>query len=128
MIEPVIGWCKETGGLSRTRFVGHERIQNDGLLVHLNDIHSMTGFLRNHKAHLERLSATGRPEVLTINGKARVVIQDAAAYQRLLDALEELDTTRILRERLKSLQSGEPGVPAEQVLAEVRNTLGIKPQ
>lgn len=33
MIEPVIGWCKETGGLGRTRFVGHERIQNDGLLV-----------------------------------------------------------------------------------------------
>lgn len=97
-------------------------------MVQLTDIHSMTGFLRNHKAHLERLSATGRPEVLTINGKARVVIQDAAAYQQLLDALEELDATKILRERMKSLQSGEPGVPAEQVLGEVRSTLGIKPQ
>jgi len=97
-------------------------------MVQLTDIHSMTGFLRNHKAHLDRLSATGRPEVLTINGKARVVIQDAAAYQKLLDALEELDTTRILRDRLKSQQSGEPGVSAEQVLAEVRSTLGIRPQ
>ena len=33
MIEPVIGWCKNTGGLGRTRFIGHERIQNDGLIV-----------------------------------------------------------------------------------------------
>ncbi|MDQ7014086.1 MAG: hypothetical protein Q9O74_09350 [Planctomycetota bacterium] len=33
LIEPVIGWCKHTGGLERTRFIGHGRIQNDGLLV-----------------------------------------------------------------------------------------------
>jgi hypothetical protein len=33
LIEPVIGWCKHTGGLGRTRFIGHERIQNDGLIV-----------------------------------------------------------------------------------------------
>lgn len=32
-IEPVIGWCKHIGGLSRTRFIGHERIQNDAMLV-----------------------------------------------------------------------------------------------
>ena len=50
-------------------------------MVQLTDIHSLTGFLRDHKAHLERLAATGRPEVLTVNGKARVVVQDAASYQ-----------------------------------------------
>lgn len=33
LIEPVIGWCKHVGGLSRTRFIGHERIQNDALLA-----------------------------------------------------------------------------------------------
>ncbi|MFU8829389.1 MAG: transposase [Phycisphaerales bacterium] len=33
MIEPVIGWCKNVGGLRRTRFVGHERIQDDAMLV-----------------------------------------------------------------------------------------------
>ena len=32
-IEPVIGWRKHVGGLSRTRFIGHERIQDDALLV-----------------------------------------------------------------------------------------------
>lgn len=33
LIEPVIGWCKHVGGLSRTRFIGHERIQADAMLV-----------------------------------------------------------------------------------------------
>lgn len=33
MIEPVIGWCKDVGGLHRTRFLGHERIQDDAMLV-----------------------------------------------------------------------------------------------
>ena len=33
MIEPVIGWLKDTGHLSRTRFLGRPRIQDDALLV-----------------------------------------------------------------------------------------------
>ncbi len=32
-VEPVIGWCKLIGGLGRTRFIGHERIQNDAMVV-----------------------------------------------------------------------------------------------
>lgn len=32
-IEPVIGWMKDIGGLRRTRFIGHERMQDDAMLV-----------------------------------------------------------------------------------------------
>jgi len=32
-IEPVIGWMKHIGGLSRTRFIGHGRIEDDAMLV-----------------------------------------------------------------------------------------------
>lgn len=95
-------------------------------MVHLTDIHPLTGFLRDHKAHLERLAATGRPEVLTVNGKARVVVQDAEAYQKMLEAIDAVETERIVRERLAALDRSEPGVPAEQVLADVRNRLGIE--
>ncbi|MBL8885768.1 MAG: hypothetical protein JNK16_03835 [Phycisphaerales bacterium] len=95
-------------------------------MVQLTDIHPLTGFLRDHKAHLERLATTGRPEVLTVNGKARVVVQDAEAYQKMLDALDAVETERIVRERLASLDRGESGVPAEQVLADVRKRMGIK--
>ncbi|MFO0963693.1 MAG: type II toxin-antitoxin system Phd/YefM family antitoxin [Phycisphaerales bacterium] len=98
-------------------------------MVQVTDIHSLTSFLRNHKAHIERLVSTGRPEVLTINGKACVVIQDAEAYQRLLDALhalEGLETERILRERLASIDRGEPAVPASKVLSGLRKQIGAK--
>lgn len=32
-IEPIIGWCKHVGGIARTRFLGHERIQDDAMLI-----------------------------------------------------------------------------------------------
>ena len=49
------------------------------------DIQPMTTF-RNHSAEIMRhLKATKRPVILTVNGKAAAVVQDAEAYQHLLD-------------------------------------------
>jgi PHD/YefM family antitoxin component YafN of YafNO toxin-antitoxin module len=59
-------------------------------MVRPEDIGSLTDFARNTKAHLKKLKRTGRPELLTVNGKAEVVVQSAAAYQRLLNLLEKL--------------------------------------
>lgn len=94
-------------------------------MIDVTDIHPLTGFLRDHKSHLERLQATGRPEVLTVNGRARVVVQDAEAYQRLMDIVDTIETEAILRERIASLQAGEEGIPLEDVLLDMRARLGI---
>jgi PHD/YefM family antitoxin component YafN of YafNO toxin-antitoxin module len=59
-------------------------------MVRPEDIGSLTDFARNTKAHLKRLRRTGRPELLTVNGKAEVVVQNASAYERLIKALEKL--------------------------------------
>ena len=59
-------------------------------MVRPEDIGSLTDFNRNTKAHLKRLRRTGRPELLTVNGKAEVVVQSASAYQRLIETLEKL--------------------------------------
>jgi PHD/YefM family antitoxin component YafN of YafNO toxin-antitoxin module len=59
-------------------------------MIRPEDIGSLTDFNRNTKAHLKRLKRTGRPELLTVNGKAEVVVQNASAYQRLLQLLEKL--------------------------------------
>jgi hypothetical protein len=56
--------------------------------IRIQDIASLTDFHRNSRAHWLRLKQSGRPEVLTINGKAELVVQDAAAYQRLLAAVD----------------------------------------
>lgn len=55
------------------------------------DICSMTEFKRRTTAVISRLRGTGRAVVLTTNGKADVVVQDAASYQKLLDRLREYE-------------------------------------
>lgn len=32
-VEQVIGWCKTTGNWTRTRFLGHDRIESEGLII-----------------------------------------------------------------------------------------------
>lgn len=49
------------------------------------DIDSLTNFKRQTATYLKQLRATGTPVVLTVNGKAEVVVQDAAAYRRLVE-------------------------------------------
>jgi PHD/YefM family antitoxin component YafN of YafNO toxin-antitoxin module len=66
------------------------RIDGEAAMIRSEDITSLTDFAKNTKAHLKRLKRTGRPELLTVNGKAEVVVQNATAYQRLIEALEKL--------------------------------------
>ena len=54
------------------------------------DIHSLSEFKRNTPGLLQHMRKSGHPVVLTINGKAEIVVQDAASYQKLLDQLDEL--------------------------------------
>jgi prevent-host-death family protein len=64
------------------------------------DIQPMTTF-RNHSAEMmKHLRETKRPVILTINGKAAAVVQDAAAYQRLLDLAAQADATEGFRQKL----------------------------
>ena len=88
------------------------------------EIHSMTDFLRNHKAHISRLKKTHSPEMLTVNGKAELVVQDAESYQLLLDRLHHMETLMAIQEGMASAQRGELK-PASQVLAEIRAKYGL---
>jgi hypothetical protein len=52
------------------------------------DIHSLSAFKRNSLRFLQRLRLSGAPLVLTINGKAALVLQDVKSYQRLREQAE----------------------------------------
>ena len=58
------------------------------------DICSMTEFKRRSSSVISRLRGTGRAVVLTTNGKADVVVQDAASYQKLLDRLQAYESVQ----------------------------------
>ncbi len=61
------------------------------------DIHSLSNFKRNTSEFLRQLKETGHPVVLTINGKAELVVQDSASYQRLLERAEQAERMDALR-------------------------------
>ena len=60
--------------------------------IDLRNIHSLTDFKRNANAYVEQLQATQLPLVLTVNGKAAVVVQEAGAFQSLIDRIESMET------------------------------------
>lgn len=49
-----------------------------------DNIHSLTDFKRNTSAYVEKMKESKAPLVLTVNGEASLVVQDAQAYQELL--------------------------------------------
>lgn len=94
-------------------------------MIDLANIRSLSDFQRNTKQHLRRLKHSGKPEVLTVNGQAELVVQSAAAYQRLLEQADVADSVKILRRRIEEADAGENGIPAEQVLAKVKRRLTL---
>ena len=76
-------------------------------MLDLTNIHSLSDFNRNSKEHIERLKESGEPEVLTVNGKAELVIQDADSYQLLLKKAEFADTAAAIHRGIKAHARGE---------------------
>jgi PHD/YefM family antitoxin component YafN of YafNO toxin-antitoxin module len=89
------------------------------------NIHPLTDFLRHHKRHLQRLRRSQRPTVLTLNGKAEVVVQDAKAYQAMLEDIEALQARAGIAEGIASMERGQ-GELAEEVFARLRQKHGLK--
>jgi hypothetical protein len=58
----------------------------NAMLLDTNQIHPVSDFIRNHKAHIARLKLTHAPEALTVNGRAEVVMLDTESHQLLRDA------------------------------------------
>jgi prevent-host-death family protein len=89
------------------------------------DIQPLTDFKRNTADFLTRLKATGQPVILTINGKAELVVQDAKSYQRLLDLAERLETIQAVREGIASADRGE-GQPMDELFDQLEKELRAK--
>jgi len=75
------------------------------------DIHSMTAFKRNSSGLMKLMKKTGRPLVLTVNGKAEAVVINATAFQ---EVAEQLDTIASIRRGLAQAKKGL-GRPVDEV-------------
>ncbi len=83
------------------------------------DIQPMTTFRNNSAEVMRHLKETGRPVVLTVNGKAAAVIQDAAAYQHLVDLAAQADASEGIRQGLEDIAQGQSR-PAHDVFEDLR--------
>src|SRR5260221_9528558 len=79
------------------------------------DIQSLTTFRRRSGDFLKQLRKSKRPVVLTVKGRAAAVVQDAGAYQRLLDIAAAADAREGVRQGLEEARKGL-GRPAREFL------------
>ena len=89
------------------------------------DIQSLTTFRRSSGQFMRHLKKSKRPMVLTVNGKAAAVVQDATAYQRLLDIAAQADPKEGIRQGLEDERKGKLQ-PIREFFAEFEATHGIR--
>ncbi len=88
------------------------------------DILPLTDFKRNTGAFVSQMKKTRRPVVLTVNGKAELVVQDAESYQEILDRLERFEAVEAIRLGIAAAESGRVK-PARRALRQLQEKLGI---
>jgi PHD/YefM family antitoxin component YafN of YafNO toxin-antitoxin module len=93
-------------------------------VIDLTNIHSLSEFQRNAKQFCLQIHESEKPLVLTVNGEARLVVQDAKAYQKLLDRLEYMENVVALKQGIHEIETGK-AISAHDALDNLRKKHGI---
>lgn len=86
-----------------------------------SDIYTVTDFSRKPAEHIKRLNESKRPEILTVNGRAAVVIQDAESYEKMAALADYADSLLNIRKALS-----EEGRDLKDFTQEFETKYGIK--
>src|SRR5260370_28123613 len=98
--------------------------QSTTMLDITKDIQSLTTFRRRSGDFMKHLKKSQRPVILTVKGKAEAIVQDAVAYQRLLDIAARADSYEGIRQGLEQAKQGK-GREVEEFFAEFEARHGI---
>lgn len=93
-------------------------------MIDLREVRSVTEFQRNIKDYVGRLKEKKTPLVLTVNGRAELVVQDAESYQLMLDRLERAETVAAIRRGMEQSERGE-AIPLEVAEKQLRKKHGF---
>jgi prevent-host-death family protein len=88
------------------------------------DIQSLSTFKRDTAKFVRQMKKTRAPVVLTVNGKAELVVQDADSYQELLEAKDRMEAIEGIQRGLDSMRRNA-GKPAEKFFHEFFREQGI---
>jgi len=93
-------------------------------MLDTRQIHPMSDFLRNHKVHVARLKETRTPEVLTVNGRAEVVLLDTESYENMVEQLSHLKAVSAARAHMaQARKNAPPQEPVTEAERERRNAV-----
>jgi hypothetical protein len=70
------------------------------------------------------MKKTWQPVVLTVNGKAELLVQDGESYQKLLEAKDRMEAIEGIKRGLESLKRNA-GKPAEKFFQDLFSEKGI---
>ncbi|MDH5749099.1 MAG: type II toxin-antitoxin system Phd/YefM family antitoxin [Rhodospirillales bacterium] len=73
----------------------------------IKDIKPLTEFKRDTSRFMTHLKETGRPSILTVNGKPELVVMDAASWQETQDQIEFAKTVSGIRKGLEQAKQGK---------------------
>ena len=76
-------------------------------MIDLREVRSVIEFQRNIKDYVGRLKENKTPLVLTVNGRAELVVQDAESYQLILERLERAETLAAIARSMEQFERGE---------------------
>lgn len=94
-------------------------------MLDTRNIYPLSDFQRNAKDFILQLKESQKPIVLTVNGKAAMVIQDAESYQELLDSLEIQRSAAIIQQRHDQYLKDGISFDAMEALEKLRGELGL---
>lgn len=86
-------------------------------MVKTSAIKPLTDFLRNSKSHIQTLHATREPAILTVNGEAAIVVQDASSYEKMAALAEQAIQDARLQSAMEYFREGGKGIASEDVFS-----------
>ena len=93
-------------------------------MLDTRQIHSMSDFVRNPKAHVARLKETRTPAVLTVNGRAEVVVLDTETYENLMERLQSMEAVASVRAHMaRTRDKTRPREPVTEAETERRQAV-----
>lgn len=93
-------------------------------MVRAADIHSLSEFQRNAPQYVDQIEATHNPVAITVNGEAKVIVQDARVYERMAEDLERMRLQVALLEGEADIAAGRTQ-DADEFFADLEVEYGL---
>lgn len=92
--------------------------------MEFQDTESLATFQQDPATVIGHLKQSGKPIALTVEGRPEVVLQDAEAYERLLELVDRAEAVVAVRKGVASMERGE-GIAVEDAFQQIRRKYNL---